>query len=120
MPSSSVSARPRRVPRKWLEEQYRLARLPGFLQAQLATVRAQVGLRGQREVLVDRLPDLRIPTLVLWGARDRVLPTSQAHGAIDGLENGFLEILPDCGHLPQVEQPERFASALDRFLRDEA
>jgi len=90
------------------------------LQAQLATVRAQVGLRGQREVLVDRLPDLRIPTLVLWGARDRVLPTSQAHEAIDGLENGFLEILPDCGHLPQVEQPERFASALDGFLRDEA
>ena len=115
-----VFARPRRVPRKWLEEQYRLARLPGFLQAQLATVRGQVGLRGQREVLVDRLPDLRIPTLVLWGARDRVLPISQAHGAIDGLENGFLEILPDCGHLPQVEQPERFASAPDGFLRDEA
>jgi 4,5:9,10-diseco-3-hydroxy-5,9,17-trioxoandrosta-1(10),2-diene-4-oate hydrolase len=112
-----VFASPRRVPREWLGEQYRLARLPGFLQAQLATVRAQVGLRGQREVLVDRLPDLRIPTLVLWGARDRVLPTSQAHGAIDGLENGFLEILPDCGHLPQVEQPERFASALDGFLR---
>ena len=115
-----VFARPRRVPRKWLEEQYRLARLPGFLQAQLATVRGQVDLRGQREVLVDRLPDLRIPTFVLWGARDRVLPISQAHGAIDGLENGFLEILPDCGHLPQVEQPERFASALDGFLRDEA
>jgi pimeloyl-ACP methyl ester carboxylesterase len=115
-----VFASPRRVPRKWLGEQYRLARLPGFLEAQLATVRGQLGLRGQREVLVDRLPNLRIPTLVLWGARDRVLPISQAHGAIDGLENGFLEILPDCGHLPQVEQPERFASALDGFLRDEA
>lgn len=112
-------ARPRRVPRKWLAEQYRLARLPGFLRAQLATVRAQVGIRGQREVLLDRLPDLqRMPTLVLWGARDRVLPASQAREAVDVLENGFLEILPDCGHLPQVEQPERFAAALDRFLRD--
>jgi pimeloyl-ACP methyl ester carboxylesterase len=47
-----------------------------------------------------------------------VLPPSQAHDAIDGLENGFLEIFPDCGHLPQVEQPERFALALDRFLWD--
>lgn len=90
------------------------------MRAQLTTVRTQVGLRGQREVLLDRLPELRTPTLVLWGARDRVLPPSQAHGAIDGLENGSLEILPDCGHLPQVEQPERFASALDRFLRDGA
>ncbi len=69
---------------------------------------------------LDRLPDLRITTLVLWGARDRELPVSQAHGAIDRLANGFLEILPDCGHLPQVEQPERCASALDRFLRDDA
>ena len=49
-----------------------------------------------------------------------MLPICQAHGAIDGLENGFLEILPECGHLPQVEQPERFVSALDGFLRDEA
>ena len=115
-----VFASPRRVPREWLGEQYRLARLPGFLEAQLATVRAQVGLRGQREVLVDRLPELRIPTLVVWGARDRVLPRSHARGAAACLRGGHLEILPECGHLPQVEQPERFASALDRFLREEA
>jgi 4,5:9,10-diseco-3-hydroxy-5,9,17-trioxoandrosta-1(10),2-diene-4-oate hydrolase len=114
-----VFASSRRVPREWLGEQYRLARLPGFLKAQLATVRAQVGLRGQREVLVNRLPDLRMPTLVVWGARDRVVPRSHARGAAARLRRGHLEILPDCGHLPQVEQPERFASAL-RFLRAEA
>ena len=112
-----VFASPRRAPREWLKEQYRLARVPGFLQAQLATVRAQVGIRGQREVLVDRLPGLRMPTLVVWGARDRVLPASQARGAAARLRGGRLELLPDCGHLPQVEQPERFASALARFLR---
>ena len=116
-----VFARPRRAPREWLKEQYRLARLPGFLRAQLATVRAQVGLRGQREILLDRLPDLgQLPTLVLWGERDRVLPASQAQEAISRIPKGFLEILPDCGHLPQVEQPERFASALELFLRDGA
>ena len=114
-----VFASSRRVPREWLGEQYRLARLPGFLEAQLATVRAQVGLRGQREVLVNRLPDLRMPTLVVWGARDRVVPRSHARGAAARLRRGHLEIFPDCGHLPQVEQPERFASAL-RFLRAEA
>jgi pimeloyl-ACP methyl ester carboxylesterase len=45
-------ARPRSVPLEWLKEQYRLARLPGYVEAQLTTVRAQVSLKGQREVLV--------------------------------------------------------------------
>ncbi len=109
-------ARPRRVPREWLAEQYRLARLPGFLDAQLATVRAQVGLRGQREVLADRLPALPTPTLVLWGARDRVLPRSQADEAIASLQKGSLEVLPDCGHMPHVECPDLFVAALGGFL----
>ena len=54
-----VFARPQDAPRKWIKEQYRLARLPGFLEAHLATVRTQVGLKGQREVLVDRPPNWR-------------------------------------------------------------
>ncbi len=109
-------ARPRHAPREWLAEQYRLARLPGFLDAQLAIVRAQVGLRGQREVLADRLPALPTPTLVLWGARDRVLPRSQADEAIARLQNASLEILPDCGHMPHVECPDLFVAALGGFL----
>jgi 2-hydroxy-6-oxonona-2,4-dienedioate hydrolase len=115
-----IFSRPWRTPRGWLKEQYRLARLPGFLEAQLATLRSQVGLRGQREVLLDRLPDLEPPTLVVWGERDRVLPPSQAHEAIARLRNGSLELVPDCGHLPQVEHPERFASTLARFLDEKA
>jgi pimeloyl-ACP methyl ester carboxylesterase len=116
--SALLFARPRRVPREWLKEQYRLARLPGFLEAQLATLRAQVGLKGQREVLVDRLPGLQTPTLVLWGQRDRVLPSSQVHEAIARLQNGSLELIPDCGHVPHIEHPERFVASLGGFLID--
>jgi 2-hydroxy-6-oxonona-2,4-dienedioate hydrolase len=113
-----VFARPRGAPREWIEEQYRLARLPGFLEAQLATVRAQVGLKGQREVLVDRLAQLERPTIVVWGTRDRVLPYSQAKEAFSRLAEGYLELIPECGHLPQVEQPERFVSGLRQFLNE--
>jgi pimeloyl-ACP methyl ester carboxylesterase len=113
-----VFARPRDTPRKWIKEQYRLARVPGFLEAQLATVRAQVGLKGQREVLVDRLAQLERPTMVVWGTRDRVLPYSQAKEAVSRLREGYLELIPECGHLPQVEQPERFVSSLRRFLSE--
>jgi 2-hydroxy-6-oxonona-2,4-dienedioate hydrolase len=113
-----VFARPRGAPRKWIKEQYRLARLPGFLEAQLATVRAQVGLKGQREVLVDRLAQLERPTMVVWGTRDRVIPYSRAKEAASRLQEGYLELIPECGHLPQVEQPERFVSGLRRFLSE--
>jgi pimeloyl-ACP methyl ester carboxylesterase len=109
-------ARPRRVPPEWLREQYRLARTPGFLEAQLATIRAQVGLRGQREVLLRRLPGLEIPTLVVWGARDRVLPESQARDAVARLRDGSLSIIPGCGHMPHVERPDLFVAACARFL----
>ena len=115
--STLLFARPQSVPLKWLKEQYRLARLPGFLEAQLATVRAQVCLRGQREVLVDRLAQLEVPTRLVWGTGDRVLPYSQAKEAVSRLQEGSLELISDCGHSPHVEQPERFVSALDRFLK---
>ena len=59
---------PRSVPREWLAEQYRLARSPGYLEAHLTVLRTLVSPLGQREVLVDRLPALKIPTLVVWGS----------------------------------------------------
>jgi len=116
--AAQIFARPWDAPREWIKEQYRLARLPGFLEAQLATVRAQVGLKGQREVLVDRLVQLERPTILVWGTRDRVLPYAQAKEAYSRLPEGYLELIPECGHLPQVEQPERFVSGLRRFLSE--
>jgi pimeloyl-ACP methyl ester carboxylesterase len=107
---------PGSVPRGWLAEQCRLALWPGYLEAHLATLRALVGPLGQREVLVDRLPSLKIPTLVVWGARDRVFPESQARDAVAHLPEGSLALIPDCGHMPHVECPDRFLAALDEFL----
>ncbi len=117
--SALLFARPRRVPREWLKEQYRLARLPGFLQAQLASVRAQVGLRGQLEILTDQLPRLQMPVLILWGTRDRVFPYSQGQEALTRLQRGSLELIPDCGHLPHVERPDNFLNSLRPFLREQ-
>lgn len=111
-------ARPGHAPGAWASEQYRLARTPGFLAAQLAALRAALDPFGQREVLLDELPRLTMPTLVVWGERDRILPVSQARAALARLPNGSLEIIPDCGHLPQVEWPDRFVRALDGFLGD--
>ena len=109
-------AHPTGVPGEWLAEQCRLARSPGYLEAHLRVLRNLVGPIGQREVLLDRLPLLQMPTLVVWGERDRVFPRSQAKQAVAKMGDGSLALIPDCGHMPHVERPEPFVTALDRFL----
>jgi pimeloyl-ACP methyl ester carboxylesterase len=107
---------PGSVPRQWLAEQCRLALSSGYLEAHLTVLRALVSPLGQREVLVDRLPSLKIPTLVVWGARDRVFPEAQAREAVAHLPEGSLALIPDCGHMPHVECPDRFLAALGGFI----
>jgi 4,5:9,10-diseco-3-hydroxy-5,9,17-trioxoandrosta-1(10),2-diene-4-oate hydrolase len=112
--------RPERVPAEWITEQTTIAQLPGFTEATMAALRAQVDLGGQREVLVDQLPHLQMPALVIWGERDRVFPYSQGQKALSHLRQGSLELVPDCGHLPHVERPDRFTAILGRFLDEQA
>jgi pimeloyl-ACP methyl ester carboxylesterase len=107
---------PGSVPREWLVEQCRLALLSGYLEAHVSVLRALVSPLGQREVLADRLPSLKTPTLVVWGARDRVFPQSQAREAVAHLSGGSLVLIPDCGHMPHVECPDRFLAVLGEFL----
>jgi 2-hydroxy-6-oxonona-2,4-dienedioate hydrolase len=109
-------ARPERVPVEWITEQTRIAQLSGFTEATISALRAHVDMGGQREVFADQLPHLEIPTLIVWGKRDRVFPYSQAQKAVSCLRRGFLELIPDCGHLPQIERPDRFAAILGQFL----
>ena len=67
-------------------------------------------------MLADRLHLLRMPTLVVWGERDRVFPVSQGRNAAAHLPKGSLELIPDCGHLPHVERPDLFVAAVEGFL----
>jgi 2-hydroxy-6-oxonona-2,4-dienedioate hydrolase len=110
--------RPERVHTEWITEQARLPQLPGFMEATMSALRAQVDLGGQREVLVDQLPHLQMPTLIVWGEQDRIFPVSQAREAVACLREGYLDLIPDCGHLPQIECPERFVASLNRFLSE--
>src|SRR3712207_3737731 len=82
----------------------------------MTVLRALVSPLGQREVLVDRLPSLKIPTLFVWGARDWVFPEAQARDAVAHLPEGSLALIPECGHMPHVECPDRFLAALGEFL----
>ena len=85
-------------------------------QANLSILRSQLYVLGQKQIALESLPQLQMPTLVVWGINDLVLPNYQAQDAVSRLRQGHLALIPNCGHLPQVERPELFTDALNQFL----
>jgi pimeloyl-ACP methyl ester carboxylesterase len=118
MSTAMLFAQPSRVPAEFFTEQHALGRRPGQLEASTAMARALFDANGQREVLLDQLPTLTMPTLIIWGGCDYVLPASQAQAAVDRLPHGRLALLADCGHLPHAECPDRFATVLGEWLAE--
>jgi pimeloyl-ACP methyl ester carboxylesterase len=64
----------------------------------------------------QRLSEVNVPTLILWGAEDHVIPSDNAHTFHEMIPNSDLEIFDGVGHLPMEEAPERTADAMDEFL----
>jgi pimeloyl-ACP methyl ester carboxylesterase len=73
---------------------------------------------GFRTDYSDRLGDLSVPTLVVHGDEDPLLPASWSRTAAAALSAGELEILENCGHCPPRERPAAFNSALRSFCAD--
>jgi pimeloyl-ACP methyl ester carboxylesterase len=80
---------------------------PGFLPA----VQGLVGYD-----ILDQLAEVDVPTLIVWGRNDRVVPPQDAAGFAQRLRNSRTVIFDDTGHLPQLERPTRFNRVLETFL----
>ncbi len=65
-----------------------------------------------------RLGSIEAPTLIVWGRRDRVVPVESAYAYRERIPGARLEIFEDTGHLPQLEQPERFNRLIEEFLAE--
>jgi pimeloyl-ACP methyl ester carboxylesterase len=59
--------------------------------------------------LLPLLRDVTAPTLLVWGAHDRVVPRQCAERYREALPNAHLEIVPDCGHAVDLEAPDALA-----------
>jgi pimeloyl-ACP methyl ester carboxylesterase len=85
----------------------------------LSTVRSVIGLGGQVVSASDRLYLAEaIPVLIVWGGRDRLVPVHHGEHAHREIRGSRLEVFEEAGHLPQLEEPERFVEVLERFLRE--
>jgi triacylglycerol lipase len=64
----------------------------------------------------DQLKSLKIPTLLIWGREDQLIPLDVGRHVAAQIPNSKLVIIDGCGHIPSVEQPRAFLGALGGFL----
>jgi pimeloyl-ACP methyl ester carboxylesterase len=84
-------------------------RSPGFPDA----LRALMGYDTR-----ERLPEIEIPTMIVWGFNDRLTPVRAALRYQRLIPRSRLEIFDRTGHVPQLERPERFNRLLEEFLAE--
>ncbi|MGI8948670.1 MAG: SDR family NAD(P)-dependent oxidoreductase, partial [Ornithinimicrobium sp.] len=96
-----------------------LAAVPGRAEAFREALLSVGGVRGVhqpwRDELLARLTAYPVPTLIVWGEQDQVLPAAHLKAAAKALPHARTVLLPDTGHFPQVERPAEFARLVSRL-----
>jgi pimeloyl-ACP methyl ester carboxylesterase len=82
------------------------------------TARAAIDAGGQRVSATDRLYLAeRLPTLIVWGERDPIIPAAHGIAAHRAIPGSRLEVFAGAGHFPHREEPARFVALLEEFVR---
>jgi pimeloyl-ACP methyl ester carboxylesterase len=90
---------------------------PANRAAFVRTMRAVIEPGGQAVSAMDRLYLAQsMPTLIVWGDRDKIIPVSHAYQAHEAMPQSRLEIMGGVGHFPHVEEPFQFVEILLDFL----
>ena len=87
-------------------------------QAFIHTLRTIVDVSGQRVSAADRLYlAAEVPTMIVWGERDPMIPVAHAHAAHQAIAGSRLKIFPDAGHFPHRDDPRHFVEVLVDFMQ---
>jgi pimeloyl-ACP methyl ester carboxylesterase len=90
-------------------------------QAFIHTARTVLDAKGQRATAVDRLHlAAEMPTLIIWGEHDPLIPVAHARSAHQSIPGSRLEIFQDAGHFPHRDDPHRFVKVLLDFTQSTA
>ena len=87
-----------------------------FRQSDVLSVLKMLAALQTRDDLVDRLPDIRAPALVVCGAEDRALPPARSRRLAEGLPNARFVEIANAGHLVTLEQPRQVTAAILEFV----
>jgi pimeloyl-ACP methyl ester carboxylesterase len=90
---------------------------PDARRAFFRTLRAVIDHEGQSVAAADRLYlAVHLPTLIVWGASDPIIPVRHAFAAHEAIPGSRLEIFDGVGHYPHCEEPDRFAETIADFV----
>lgn len=88
-------------------------------QAFVRTLRSVVDYRGQSVSALTRLRvRCEVPTLLIWGDKDQIIPVEHGHEALAARVGSRLEVLPGVGHFPQIEAPAEVVRIIGDFLAE--
>jgi pimeloyl-ACP methyl ester carboxylesterase/quercetin dioxygenase-like cupin family protein len=96
-----------------------LDHLPDQQKAMMAANRAALGVYAGRAMadpsLLGRLPSVTVPVLAIWGEADRMIPVEHGRAYAKAIPDARFLLLPEAGHLPQFEAPDRLLAAVRDF-----
>lgn len=106
-------------PRKITEDQIRAYTAPiaatGGKHALLQTGRQLVP--ANFDELIKRYKEIKVPTLIIWGRQDKIIPLKVGELLDRDIANSTLKIIEECGHAPQEEKPEETVPLVREFLQ---
>jgi pimeloyl-ACP methyl ester carboxylesterase len=100
-----------------LREQPTEEELETLLKNRITTAKLAWQPRLYNPDLSKWLHRITLPTLIVWGDSDKLIPPQHGPAFRDLIPKSRLEVLNNCGHLPQVEKAEEFVSAITRFIQ---
>jgi pimeloyl-ACP methyl ester carboxylesterase len=109
---------PDRVTDEMVDKDYQFLKMAGAKRAILSIIRNGISLRGPNSgtVMVDKLHLIKLPTLLIHGAQDKVVPVKYARDACNLIPNARLKVIEECGHCPYIEKASEFNEAVIAFL----
>ncbi|MCY4389918.1 MAG: alpha/beta hydrolase [Desulfurellaceae bacterium] len=91
--------------------------LENALRAREATARVGWNPYLCNPKLRSRLYRVTVPTLIVWGESDQLIPLAHGHAYHEGIEGSQLAMISDCGHAPPFEKPEETVTHLAAFFQ---
>ncbi len=108
------------ITKEFIDIYYKIFTQPAFQAFMLKITRMLVDIHGAKEEALapikNNLHKIKRPTLIIWGANDRVFPLQQAYTGKEKMPHAHLHIMERCGHIPNLEKPEEFNNIVLEFL----
>jgi len=104
----------RQINQKIIENFVERMKLPNAKMAFMSTL---LGLRNA-ETITKSLKKISVPTLIIWGEDDPVIPVKYADDFVSCIQDCRFYMMDNCGHTPYVDDPKRFAKLVLDFLED--